>query len=249
MNLIDPASIWHEVECGYYKADLELWEELVDEGAEVVDLGCGTGRVAKRLARRVRKVTAVDQDPQVLEVLERHIAERGLAIECVCEDVRELNLGRQFDAVLAPMQLVQLMRGEEERRAMLTRAVRHLRPGGLFAASLMDLEGEPLGEEYGPPPPDMREVDGWVYSSQSVAVLPIERGRAIAIDRVRTAVAPDGAQRKSLSRVRLELVAPEALEREMQAAGLVLRDRRIIPPTEEHVGSIVVIGAAPESTP
>jgi predicted RNA methylase len=248
MNFTDPAPIWHEVECGSYQADLALWEELVDEGAEVVDLGCGTGRVATRLARGGRKVTAVDQDPQVLDVLEQRVEERGLAIECVCEDVRELNLGRRFDAVLAPMQLVQLMRGEDERRAMLTRAVRHIRPGGLFAASLMNLEGEPLGEEYGPPAPDMREVDGWVYSSQSVAVLPIDRGRAIAIDRVRTAVAPDGGQRKSLSRVRLELVTPDALEREMVAAGLALRDRRVIPPTEEHVGSIVVIGTAPEAT-
>jgi SAM-dependent methyltransferase len=248
MNFTDPAPIWHEVECGSYQADLGLWEELVEEDAEVVDLGCGTGRVATRLARGGRRVTAVDQDPQVLEVLERRVAERGLAVECVCKDVRELNLGRQFDAVLAPMQLVQLMRGEDERRAMLTRVVRHIRPSGLFAASLMDLEGEPLGEEYGPPPPDMREVDGWVYSSQSVAVLPIDRGRAIAIDRVRTAVAPDGEQRKSLSRVRLELVPPDVLEREMQAAGLVLRGRRVIPPTEEHVGSIVVIGAAPEAT-
>ncbi len=247
MSVVDPAAIWHEVECGSYEADLALWEELVDEGAEVVDLGCGTGRVSMRLARRGRKVTAVDQDPRILEVLEERVAERELAIECVCADVRELSIGRSFDAVLAPMQLVQLMRGASEREAMLTRALRHLRPGGVFAATLMDLEGEPLGEEYGPPPPDMREVDGWVYSSQSIGVYPIDRGRAIAIDRMRTAVAPDGRQRKSMNRIRLELLEPDQLEREMQAAGLVVQGRRTIAPTEEHVGSIVVIGTAPEA--
>jgi SAM-dependent methyltransferase len=240
-------AIWHEVECGSYDADLGLWEELVDEGAEVVDLGCGTGRVAMHLARRGRKVTAVDQDPRVLEVLERRAAERRLAIECVCEDARRLNLRRQFDAVIAPMQLVQLMRGERERAAMLTRAVRHIRPGGLFAVTLMNLEGELLGDEYGPPPPDMREIDGWVYSSLSAAVLSIDSGRSIVIDRIRTAVAPSGKQRKSMSRVRLEVIAPETLEHEMEAAGLVLQDQRIIPPTDEHVGSFVVLGTAPEA--
>ena len=247
MSVVDPAPIWHEVECGSYEADLALWEELVAEGAEVVDLGCGTGRVSMRLARRGRKVTAVDQDPRVLEVLEERAAARGLAVECVCADVRELSIDHQFEAVLAPMQLVQLMRGETEREAMLTRALRHLRPGGVFAATLMDLEGEPLGEEYGPPPPDMREVDGWVYSSQSVGVYPIDRGRAIAIDRIRTAVAPDGRQRKSMYRIRLELLAPDQFEREMQAAGLVVQGRQAIAPTEEHVGSIVVIATAPEA--
>jgi SAM-dependent methyltransferase len=248
MSFLDPAPIWHEVECAYYEADLELWDELLDDGAELVDLGCGTGRVAMYLARRGRKVTAVDQDARILGVLEERVAARGLAVECVCADVREVNLGRQFDAVIAPMQLVQLMRGAAERQAMLTRAARHMRPGGLFAATLMNLEGEVLNEEYGPPPPDMREIDGWVYSSQSVAVFHIDHGRAIAIDRIRTAVAPDGEQRKSMARVRLELVSPEALEREIEAAGLVVQDRHTIPPTDEHVGSIVVTATAPEAS-
>ena len=52
----------------------------------------------------------------------------------------------------------------------------HLRPGGLFAAALMDLEGEDVGDEYIPPGPDMRDVDGWVYSSQPVAVRLLDGG-------------------------------------------------------------------------
>jgi hypothetical protein len=143
------------------------------------------------------------------------------------------------------MQLVQLMRGQDERRAMLDRATRHLRPGGLFAAALMALEGEVVGADYEPPPPDMREVDGWVYSSQPVGLFAIDRGRAIAIDRLRTAVAPDGAQRRSVSRVRLELLAPDDLEHELRQVGLVVGERRIIPPTDEHVGSVVVTATAP----
>ena len=64
------AAIWHDVECGSYTADLELWEELSGEGAAVLDLGCGTGRVALHLARRGRRVTGLDRDPQLLAALE-----------------------------------------------------------------------------------------------------------------------------------------------------------------------------------
>jgi SAM-dependent methyltransferase len=243
---MEPAAIWHEVECGAYAVDLRFWEDLVPQGDTVLDLGAGTGRVATYLARRGRAVTAVDVDPKVLEVLEERNEERELGIECVCEDVRELSLRRQFDAVLAPMQLLQLMRGPLERRALLTRARRHLRPGGLFAAALMSLDGEPIGSEYISPPPDMREIDGWLYSSQSIALLPIEEGKAIAIDRMRTAVAPDGGRKTHLSRIRLELVEPDELEREMRAAGLLVQDRRSIPATDDHVGSVLVVGTAPE---
>ncbi len=242
-DMTNPA-IWHDLECGSYTADLQLWEELAGEGASVLDLGAGTGRVAMHLARRGREVTAVEWEATLIGVLEERSAERELDVEVVCADVRDFRLDREFDVVLAPMQLVQLLRGADEQRAMLKRAVRHLRPSGLFAAALMDLDGEVVGDEYAPPTPDMREVEDWVYSSQPVAIRPVHGGKAIVLDRVRTAVAPDGEQQTSVSCVRLELVTPEALEGEMHAAGLAIQPRRVIPPTEDHVGSVVVVGTA-----
>ena len=237
--------IWHDLECGSYDADLRLWEELTGEHMSVLDLGSGTGRVALYLSRRGRSVTAVDSDDVFTYVLEQRAAQQGLDIAVVCADVREFNVGRQFDVVLAPMQLVQLMRGAEELQAMLKRAGRHVRPGGIFAAALMDLEGEVVGDEYDPPTPDMREIDSWVYSSQPVAIRQVQGGRAIVLDRVRTAVSPEGDQTTTLSCVRLDLVSPDALEAEMRKAGLVPRERRAIPPTDDHVGSVVVIATAP----
>ena len=103
---------------------------------------------------------------------------------------------------------------------MLACAARHLRPGGVFATTLMDLEGELLDDEYGPPPPDMREVDRWVYSSLSAAAHVVERGSALRIERLRTAVSPEGEESTSVDEVRLELVSPDELEAEAAAGGL-----------------------------
>ena len=49
------AVIWHDLECGAYRADLALWRELCRAalriGAPILDLGAGTGRVTLDLAR------------------------------------------------------------------------------------------------------------------------------------------------------------------------------------------------------
>jgi hypothetical protein len=76
----------------------------------------------------------------------------------------------------------------------------------------------------------------------------VERGRAMQIKRQRTAVSPEGKQHTTLDEVRLELVSPALLEREIAAAGLDIQEQRMILPTE-HVGSFVVIARLPDGTP
>ncbi len=92
----------------------------------------------------------------------------------------------------------------------------------------------------------MRDVDGWVYSSQPVAVRLLDGGAAISLDRERTIVAPDGARTSEPSEIRLELLSPDEFEEEI-AAGRP-RDSPAagsIPPTDDHVGSVVVLATAP----
>jgi hypothetical protein len=147
------------------------------------------------------------------------------------------------------MQLIQLFEGTRERLDMLNAVAAHLRPAGVFACALMDLGDEAIGGEYVPPGPDMRDVDGWVYSSQPVGLRPLDRGTAISIDRVRTVIDPDGGRRTSASKIRLELLSAEELEEEVTAAGLTLAGRRVIAATEDYVGSIVVLATAPGDAP
>ena len=242
------AAIWHDVECGSYTADLEVWEALSAEGATVLDLGCGTGRVALHLARCGRRVTGLDRDPQLLATLELRARLEGLHVATVCADARSFDIGARFDAVLAPMQLVQLFHGAAERRAMLESAARHLRPGGVFATTLMDLGGELLDDEYGAPPPDVREVDSVVYSSLSAGAQIVERGSVLRIERLRTTVSPGGEESTSVDEVRLELVSPDVLEAEATSSGLNVEERRTIPPAD-HVACVVVVASRSEAGP
>ncbi len=228
--------IWHDVECASYAADLPLWEELAaSAGGEVADLGCGTGRVALHLARRGHAVLGIDRDATLLAALRERVG--GLAVEPLHADVRDFELDRPVALALAPMQTLQLLEGPDDRVACLRRVAAALAPGGRFAAAI--LEAMPPPDDSPPPLPDVREVDGWVYSSHALeaAVGPGE----IVIHRRRQTVSPDGELNEEPNQVRIETFSARTLEEEAATVGLAPAERRQIGPTEIHVGSTVVV--------
>jgi SAM-dependent methyltransferase len=228
-------AIWHDVENGSYAADLSLWRDLARQArGPVLDLGAGTGRVARDLQKEGYQVTALDSDGELLEVLRR----RSPDVDVVTADARAFELADRFRLVLAPMQLVQILGGPAERAAMLERVHHHLDPGGRFAAALADPYEAVLEEDRSPPYPDMVERDGWVFSSQPVWVRE-EPGRVV-VERRRQAVSPDGALEEEIAPFALELLSADELETEARAAGLEPVGRHVIPETPDHIGSVVV---------
>ncbi|HEY0316799.1 MAG TPA: class I SAM-dependent methyltransferase [Solirubrobacterales bacterium] len=230
------AAIWHDVECGSYSADLALWEELAARtGGPVLELGCGTGRVALHLARRGYEMVGLDVDPELLATMAERAA--GLPVEPVAADACDFSLDREIGLALAPMQFLQLLDDSEERVACLRRVSPPLRRGGLVAAAIIEEMPEPDGAP--PPLPDVRDVDGWVYSSLAVeaAVGPGE----IVIRRLRQRVSPQGELSEEPNDVRIATFPAGRLEAEAAAAGLVPVERHEIPPTDIHVGSVVVV--------
>jgi SAM-dependent methyltransferase len=230
------AAIWHDVECGSYSADLPLWEELAGRcGGPVVELGCGTGRVALHLARRGYEVIGLDRDQELLDVLDERA--RGLELTTLCADARAFELTPEAGLVLAPTHLLQLLPDRSERIECLRHGAAALRPGGLLAASI--IEGMPEADDAPPPLPDVREVDGWVYSSLAVeaAVGPGE----IVVHRLRHAVSPDGDLSEEPDEVRIATFSAASLEADAETVGLAPVGRREIPETELHVGSLVVL--------
>lgn len=237
----DPEAIWHEVECGGYAADLAIWDAIAAEAAgPLVELGCGGGRVALHLARRGHEVVAVDTSPVLLAELRQDAAAAGLEIELVQADARELDLRRRFGAILAPMQFMHLFTTPDERIGLLEAVVAHLEPGGAFATALL-AEDAIVSAQTGDaaPLPDVREHDGWVYSS-----LPIEVRRdpgGFGVRRLRQVVSPGGELTETIDEIRLASLTADQLEAEAAQAGLEPREQIAIAPTADHVGSVVCV--------
>lgn len=234
------AVVWHDVECGGYGADLALWEELAREGGgPVLELGCGTGRVALELAAAGHEVVGLDADPDLIGALRARARERGLPAAGVAGDARSFQLGRRFPLAIAPMQVAQLLGGQTGRVAFLEAVATHLEPDGRLAVALADpLEGVPAGA-VDPPLPDMREQAGWVFQSRPLRVRAVDGGTALAVDRLRQAVSPTGELEESLATIELDALNPAALEREARAAGYADEPQRRISPTPAYVGSTV----------
>lgn len=98
---------------------------LVDalQGNEsILDLGCGTGRLANLLAGRGHDVVAVDSSREMLA----HVDPR---VRTVLADIRNLDLGERFDSVVLASNLVNTGI-DAAREDFMATCARHAAPGG-----------------------------------------------------------------------------------------------------------------------
>jgi SAM-dependent methyltransferase len=239
MVVSDRHVVWHDLECGAYRADLPLWLELADahpHGA-ILDIGAGTGRVALELARHGRRVIALDRDPVLLCALRRRT--EGLDVETLCADARSFALPRdeQIALCVAPMQTVQLLGGPDGRAAFLRRVRATLAPSGLLACAIVvELEPFDCAEDSSGPSPETCRLGDTLYTSQATRV---EVGPGtIAIERHRHTDRPTAAERDLIELDRIDAVQ---LEREGSALGLRPAPALHVPPTADHSGSTVVM--------
>ncbi len=234
------AAVWHDVECGRYAADLPLWAELAREAdGSVLDVGAGTGRVALRLAAAGHDVTALDRDAELLGVLRERAAAAGLRVRTMVADAAGFDAGeRAFALVAVPMQTIQLLPGAAARGGFFASARRAVTPGGLVALAIAE-ELESFEDGTLMPLPDVAERDGWRYVSQPTAVR--ERPEGTRIERLRHTIAPGGERTSEEDVIVLARLTADSLIAEGAAAGLRPEPTRQIEPTDDHVGSEVVI--------
>lgn len=108
----------------------------------ILDVGCGSGRHSIELAKRGYCVTGIDFSPQLIAAGQRTIKEQGLLNLATldCGDARDCDLARQFDYAICLYDVIGSFASDAENAHLLENIYRHLRPGGLLLASVMNGE-------------------------------------------------------------------------------------------------------------
>ena len=110
-----------------------LWELLeLTAGSEVLDVPCGHGRIANRLAARGARVTGLDADSVFLERARADAAADGIEADYVEGDMRELPWTERFDAAVNWFTSFGYF-DDDGNRAWLAAVRRTLKPGGRLA--------------------------------------------------------------------------------------------------------------------
>ena len=125
-----------------YEAECDFIEQVFQRFANrpicsILDLGCGTGGHAIPLAQRGYQVTGVDISAEMLAQAQRKATatfnvQRSSVPTFHQGDLRTIELGCTFDAVLMMFAVLSYQHSNDGLAAALTTVRRHLAPGGLF---------------------------------------------------------------------------------------------------------------------
>src|SRR2546421_5375743 len=117
---------------GYYD-DYPLTEQWARSlGGPLLDLACGTGRMALRMAALGYQVTGVDITPEMIARARQKAEQQAVSIDWVVADARTFHLQKQFPFMYMLENVFQFFLTREDQEAMLARVREHVHPEGCF---------------------------------------------------------------------------------------------------------------------
>jgi SAM-dependent methyltransferase len=115
---------------------LELLEPVRTRGGLVLELGCGTGLLTRRLLDAGHRVVATDASPAMLEVAREYAAGAEAIHQLILPDDQL----PEADAVVSIGHVVNYLPDRAAIDRALLAIANAIRPGGLFAIDICDLE-------------------------------------------------------------------------------------------------------------
>jgi SAM-dependent methyltransferase len=107
----------------------------LEAGMEVLDLACGHGRIANRLAQRGCRVTGLDATALFLRRAQQGAQTLGVTVDYVQGDMRDLPWSRRFDRIINWYTAFGYF-DDAGNRQVLAQAAAALRPGGQLAMEM-----------------------------------------------------------------------------------------------------------------
>lgn len=210
-----------------FRDDIELWQAYAGRtDRAVLEVGCGTGRIAVELALQGHEVTGIDPSRAMLERARRRAEERGAEVRFIEGRVLDLVLEReQYGFIVVPLDVFLYCRDGKEQRGTLAALAEALTFDGTLA---IDLPGP---GQWLDPATNGQPVLAFAGTTEEGAAFECwhvhEDDLAEQVRTLRVAyetVGEDGTVRRKTSLHRLRYVGRWEMEYLLDAAGLELED-------------------------
>ncbi len=123
--------------------DVEFYvREATQTDGEVLEIGCGTGRILIPIAEAGVEITGLDITHGMLDVCRRGVEKlpddvRG-RIMLIQGDMRDFDIGKQFALIICPYRAFLHNLTIEDQLSTISCVVRHLASGGCFVMNIFD---------------------------------------------------------------------------------------------------------------
>ena len=114
-----------------------ILEKVAGEGMEILDLGCGPGLYAEKLAGKGHKVTGIDFSASSIRYALKSATDKGMDISYRQQDYLELDEENSYDLIMMIFTDFGVLL-PDEREKLLAIIHRALKPGGKFLFDVMN---------------------------------------------------------------------------------------------------------------
>ncbi|MCL2424953.1 MAG: class I SAM-dependent methyltransferase [Oscillospiraceae bacterium] len=125
------------------------------EKGEILELGCGTGRVTLALAKEGFHIAGLDLSQQMLNVFSEKLdvevaKEQGLAerVEIIHGNMANFSIGRKFALIIAPFRAFQSVTAREDIENVFFCVREHLTDDGIFIVNVFNPYANPLDSSW-----------------------------------------------------------------------------------------------------
>jgi ubiquinone/menaquinone biosynthesis C-methylase UbiE len=206
-----------------YVADIPLTERLAKSlGGPILDIACGTGTMAIRLAAQGYAVTGIDIVPEMIDWAKQKAAQ-GVSIDWHTADARTFQLDQRFRFIYMIGNAFQHFLTRDDQEHMLARVRQHVHPEGQFMFCTRNPSPRNLLQvRYAEPQtyhmPDGRQLE----ATEEQVYDPLTQIQHYTFRNQWTH--PDGAQTETTERTALRYVFPQEMEALLHYNGFRIRD-------------------------
>jgi SAM-dependent methyltransferase len=191
----------------------------VHAGDPILELACGTGRLAVPLAADGHQVVGLDISPSMLGA---KAEADGVEMDLVQGDMRDFDLGRRFALVIVGCNSLAHLVRNEDLTSCLSAVARHLAPGGVFAFDVVNPNLRELAraESSGAPTGDSEDLLPVARNVRSIACDPVRQVQELQIR-----VLEPGMERLVIAPMRLRVFFPQEVPLRLALAGMEMAAR------------------------